>query len=40
VVESILGSSLKAPLQEMVDVGVQGEEDVMWVEKEDVMALD
>jgi hypothetical protein len=30
----------EVPLQEMVIVKVREEEEVMWVEKEDVMALD
>jgi hypothetical protein len=40
MVEFVLGSSEKFPLQEMVDVRVQGEEEVIWVEKEDARAPD
>jgi hypothetical protein len=30
----------KIPLQEMVDIKVQAEEEVTWVEREDKMVLD
>jgi hypothetical protein len=40
VVEFVLGSSGMVPRRETVNVGVQGEEEVTWVEKKGVMVRD